>query len=81
MIVSDNGMEMTSRAFLKWINRTGVAWHYIVPGKRQETGFVEELSLGRRPMQVAAALLGALMSSVCALIERTSPTPGWCLER
>ena len=36
MIVSDNGTEMTSRAILEWTNRTGVAWHYIAPGKPQQ---------------------------------------------
>jgi putative transposase len=40
-IVSDNGTEMTSRAVLEWSNRSGVAWHYIAPGKPQQNGFVE----------------------------------------
>ena len=44
MIVSDNRTEMTSRAILEWTNRTGVAWHYIAPGKRQQNGFVESFS-------------------------------------
>jgi transposase InsO family protein len=37
MIVSDNGTEMTSRAMLKWSNRTGVEWRYIAPGNPQQT--------------------------------------------
>ena len=44
MIVSDNGTEMTSRAMLEWINRTGVDWHYIAPGKPQQNGFVESFN-------------------------------------
>jgi len=40
-IVSDNGSELTSRAILKWQNGTGVAWHYIAPGKPQQNGFIE----------------------------------------
>lgn len=40
-IVSDNGTELTSRAILKWQNETGVAWHYIQPGKPQQNGFIE----------------------------------------
>ena len=44
MIVSDNGTEMTSRAILEWTNRTGVAWHYIAPGKPQQNGFVESFN-------------------------------------
>ena len=43
-IVSDNGTEMTSRAVLDWTNRTGVAWHYIAPGKPQQNGFVESFN-------------------------------------
>jgi putative transposase len=40
-IVSDNGSELTSRAILKWQNETGVAWHYIAPGKPQQNAFIE----------------------------------------
>jgi putative transposase len=40
-IVSDNGSELTSRAILKWQNDTGVAWHYIAPGKPQQNAFIE----------------------------------------
>lgn len=40
-IVSDNGTELTSRAILKWQNKTGVAWYYIQPGKPQQNGFIE----------------------------------------
>ena len=35
-IVSDNGTEFTSTAILKWAGDTGVAWHYIDPGKPQQ---------------------------------------------
>lgn len=40
-IVSDNGTELTSRAMLEWQNRTGIAWHYIAPGKPQQNAFIE----------------------------------------
>lgn len=43
-IVSDNGTEFTSRAILRWQNRTGVAWHYIAPGKPQQNGFIESFN-------------------------------------
>ena len=43
-IVSDNGTELTSRAILEWQNQTGIAWHYIAPGKPQQNGFVERLA-------------------------------------
>jgi putative transposase len=45
-IVSDNGTELTSRAILRWTNRTGIAWHYIVPGKPQQNAFAESF-IGR----------------------------------
>ena len=43
-IVSDNGTELTSRAILEWQNETGVAWHYIEPGKPMQNGFVESFN-------------------------------------
>ena len=43
-IVSDNGSELTSRAILEWQNETGIAWHYIAPGKPQQNGFVESFN-------------------------------------
>lgn len=43
-IVSDNGCELTSRAILEWQNRTGVAWHYIAPGKPQQNAFIESFN-------------------------------------
>lgn len=44
MIVSDNGTELISKAILRWQNRTGVAWHYIAPGKPQQNGFAESFN-------------------------------------
>lgn len=44
MIVSDNGTELTSIAMLRWQQETGVAWHYIQPGKPQQNGFVESFN-------------------------------------
>jgi putative transposase len=49
MIVSDNGTELTSRAVLGWTNRTGIAWHYIAPGKPVQNAFVESFMYGRPP--------------------------------
>ena len=34
MIVSDNGIEMTSNALLTWCSDLGVEWRYIAPGRR-----------------------------------------------
>ena len=43
-IVSDNGTELTSRAILEWQNATGVAWHYIAPGKPTQNAFIESFN-------------------------------------
>ena len=43
-IVSDNGTELTSRAILEWQNETGVAWHYIAPGKPTQNAFIESFN-------------------------------------
>ena len=47
-IVSDNGTEFTSTAILKWAGDTGVAWHYIDPGKPQQNGLIESFNSGLR---------------------------------
>ena len=44
MVVSDNGIELTSHAILRWQEDSGVEWHYIAPGKPQQNGFVESLN-------------------------------------
>ena len=38
------GTEFTSMAILKWVQETGIDWHYIAPGKPQQNGFIESLS-------------------------------------
>ena len=34
-IVSSNSTEFTSKAILKWVQDTGIDWHYIAPAKPQ----------------------------------------------
>lgn len=48
MIVSDNGTELTSNAILKWCAENKVEWHYIAPGKPQQSAFIESF-MYRRP--------------------------------
>jgi putative transposase len=48
-IVSDNGTEFTSMAILKWVQKTGIDWHYIAPGKPQQNGFIESFNGKLRP--------------------------------
>lgn len=43
-IVSDNGTEFTSNAILGWADESGVGWHYIAPGKPQQSGFIESFN-------------------------------------
>lgn len=43
-IVSDNGIELTSMAILKWCQDTGINWHYIQPGKPMQNAFVESFN-------------------------------------
>jgi putative transposase len=44
MIVSDNGPELISMAMLRWQQDTGIAWHYIQPGKPMQNSFVESFN-------------------------------------
>ena len=44
MVVSDNGTEFTSRAILAWQEESAVEWHYIVPGKPTQNGFIESFN-------------------------------------
>lgn len=69
VIVSDNGTEMTSRAVLDWTNRTGVAWHYIAPGKPQQNGFVESFN-GRLRDECLNEEVFATLAEARAVIER-----------
>jgi putative transposase len=41
LIVSDHGTEFTSNAMLEWTQRTGIAWHFIAPGKPMQNGICE----------------------------------------
>jgi len=43
-IVSDNGTEFTSMAILRWVQGTGIDWHYIAPGKPTQNAFIESFN-------------------------------------
>ena len=38
------GTEFTSRAILKWADKSGVDWHYIDPGKPQQNAYIESFN-------------------------------------
>lgn len=44
MIVSDNGTELTSHAIFAWAKDQRVEWHYIMPGKPMQNGYVESFN-------------------------------------
>jgi putative transposase len=44
MIVSDNGTELTLNAILRWCAEHKIEWHYIVPGKPMQNGFIESFN-------------------------------------
>ena len=44
VLVPDNGPEFTSKAMLKWADRTGVKLHYIDPGKPVQNAFIESFN-------------------------------------
>jgi putative transposase len=44
MIVSDNGTELTCNAMLRWTTESGIAWHYIAPGKPMQNGYMESFN-------------------------------------
>lgn len=59
-IVSDNGTEFTSMAILKWVQETGIEWHYIAPGKPQQNGFIESFNGKLRDECLNETLFGTL---------------------
>ena len=56
MIVSDNGIELTSNAVLAWSGDADNQWHYIAPSKPAQNGFVESFN-GR--MRIDRSLVAA----------------------
>ena len=59
-IVSVNSTEFTSTAILKWARDTGVAWHYIHPGKPQENGLIERFNGSLRDECLNEEIFGSL---------------------
>jgi putative transposase len=68
-IVSDNGTEFTSMAILKWVQETGIDWHYIAPGKPQQNGFIESFNGKLRDECLNETLFGTLRDAQNTLEE------------
>ena len=66
--VSDNGTELTSMAILKWTQTSGVAWHYIAPGKPQQNAFVESF-IGRLRDECLNETLFSSLSHARAVLD------------
>ena len=59
-IVSDNGHEFTSMVILKWVQDTGIDWHYIALEKPQQNGFIESFNGKLRDECLNETLFGTL---------------------
>jgi putative transposase len=59
MCVSDNGIELTSMAILRWSQERRVEWHYIAPGKPQQNAFAESF-IGLRDELLNETLFSSL---------------------
>ncbi len=66
--VSDNGTELTSMAILKWTQTSGVAWHYIAPGKPQQNAFAESF-IGRLRDECLNETLFVSLSQARAVLD------------
>lgn len=60
LIVSDHGTAFTSNAMLEWTQASGVAWHFIVPGKPMQNGICEAFNGGMRDELLNATLFFSL---------------------
>jgi putative transposase len=76
-IVSDNGTEFTSMAILKWVQDTGINWHYIAPGKPQQNGFIESFNGKLRDECLNETLFGTL-GEARGTLEEWQEDYNWC---
>jgi putative transposase len=67
LIVSDNGTEFTSNAMLAWTEKTGVAWHFIAPGKPMQNGICEAFNSKMRDELLNETLFFGLVQARAAV--------------
>lgn len=67
MIVSDNGTELTSNAILTWSADMKIEWHYIMPGKPMQNGYVESFNGRMRDELLNESLFLGLADARCAI--------------
>ena len=63
------GTEFTSMAILKWVQETGIDWHYIAPGKPRQNGFIESFNGKLRDECLNETLFGTLRGARKTLEE------------
>jgi len=56
-------------AILQWVQKTGIDWHYIAPGKPQPNGFIESFNGKLRDESLNETLFGALRDARKTLEE------------
>jgi putative transposase len=61
-------MGLTSMAILRWTQTSGVAWHYIAPGKPQQNAFVESF-IGRLRDECLNETLFSSLSQARAVLD------------
>lgn len=75
-IVSDNGNEFTSMAILKWVQNTGIDWHYIAPRKPQQNGFIESFN-GKLHDECLNETLFDTLGEACKTLEEWQADYNW----
>lgn len=67
MIVSDNGTELTSNTILAWSAEMGIEWHYIMPGKPMQNGYLRSFNGRMRDELLNEGLFLPLTDARCAI--------------
>ena len=58
--VQDNGTEFTSMTILRWVQETGIDWHYVAPGKPTQNAFIESFNGKLRDECLSETLFSSL---------------------
>tara|TARA_Y100001956_G_C4111382_1_gene182616 strand:- start:1218 stop:1730 length:513 start_codon:yes stop_codon:yes gene_type:complete len=67
--VSDKGTTFTSTAVLRWVQDTGIDWHYIAPGKSTQNAIIESFNGMLRNECLNETLLSSLAEARATLEE------------
>ena len=67
MVVSDNGMELSSTAILRWSQERGIGWHYIASSKPQQNAFMKRFNGRLRDECLSETVLTSLLKAQAVL--------------